>query len=160
MKNYRYVALVLATIGIIISTLYNHLLPNGQFLMGICIGVLFVILAQTLTNRWLTRNIKLDDLASNEELLLEEGSTNFSAFQAKSGKLFLTNKRLSFHSAGLLKKSEPSIDIKRSAIKKVATYDRALLPTGFQVHTKDGTAYAFGVDDREKWITTLDNSPE
>ncbi len=158
MKNYRYVALVLATVGIIISTLYNDLLPNGQFLMGICIGVLFVILAQALTNRWLNRNIKLDDLASNEEILLEEGSTNFSAFQAKSGKLFLTNKRLSFHSAGLFGKSNPPIDIKRSAIKKTAIYNRALLPTGFQVETKEGTTYAFAADDREKWIKMLEKN--
>ena len=156
MKNFRYVALVLATLGIIISTLYNHLIPNGQFLMGICIGILFVILAQTLTKRWLNRNIKLEDLATNEEILLEEGSTNFSAFQAKSGKLFLTNKRLYFQAAQFLGTPHPPIQIKRTTIKEVATYDRALLPTGFQLTTKEGTRYAFAVEDRATWIAALE----
>lgn len=155
MQNYRYVAIALATLGIVISTLYNDLIPNEMFLMGICMGVLFMVLAGTLTKRWLNRSIKLKDLAAGEEILLEEGSTYFKKYQSESGKLFLTNRRLVFYGKGVFRPSTTRITLKKSQIRMVAEYNRAMLPTGFQVKDKDGTVHAFAVDDRAAWIEKL-----
>ncbi len=153
MRSYRYIAIALATIGIVLTTLFNDIFPNGMFLMGICIGVLFAVLASTLTKAWLNRNIQLKDKGKNETILREEGSTYFQNFQGKSGKLFLTNKRLCFVGKGLRGNSQ--VTIRHSDIKDLTYYDRAMLPTGFQIRTKDGTIHAFAVDDRAAWIQAI-----
>lgn len=155
MKTYRFAALVIATLGVILSTLYNQLLPNAYFIMGLSIGILFAILATTLVNRWLYRKVELEDKGATETILLAEGSTYFANFQGKSGKLFLTNKRLCFiEKGGLGKKSSP-INIKRNHIKEVTPYNRAFLPAGFQIEVKDGAKHAFTVDDRAAWIKEI-----
>ncbi|MEM9991257.1 MAG: PH domain-containing protein [Bacteroidota bacterium] len=155
MKTYRYTAIVLASFGIILANFFGQYLPEPLLLMGICIGILFVIMASVLTKRWLHRSIQLKDIASNERILLEEGSTCFQRFQSESGKLFLTNRRLCFYGKGVFRTSTTRLQFKKSQIVAVTPYSRAWLPTGFQLKTKAGEQYAFAVDDQAKWITQI-----
>jgi len=138
----------------------NFWLKSDHFLvgifMGICLAILFFLLADTINRYLINRKIKNIELKNSEQLLLEEPSTHYTGNRGAMGKLFLTNKRLVFIKQSVLKAdTAPSVQIDRRHIKKIEDYNRAALPTGISIQLRKGESYTFAVDDREEWKTIL-----
>ena len=122
--------------------------------MGISLGLIFFILADSVNRYFINRKIVSVELKASEELIRAEPSTYYIGAKGIQGKLFLTNRRLIFQPQIKRGQHGKELSIERRQIKKIGNYDRAFLPTGFQAETRKAQ-YSFAVDDRKAWQQEL-----
>ncbi|MEM1325864.1 MAG: GRAM domain-containing protein [Bacteroidota bacterium] len=126
-----------------------------SMLMGVSLGLIFFILADSVNRYFINRKITSVELKANEELMRAEPSTYYIGSKGVQGKLFLTSKRLIFQPQIKRGQHGKELSIERRQIKQIGNYNRAFLPTGFQIETRK-EQYAFAVDDRKAWQEVLE----
>ncbi|MEM9846442.1 MAG: hypothetical protein AAF847_01035 [Bacteroidota bacterium] len=156
MKKVKRTVLICAALFLAAS---NYLLTSENsivsFAMGVCLALIFFLLADRINRYLINRKIKSIELNNGEQILLAEPSTSYKGNSGTMGKLFLTNKRLVFVQQSLFSSNSNTLQIERRHIKQVADYNRAGLPTGIGIQLKKGASYAFAVDDRVAWKEML-----
>jgi hypothetical protein len=158
MKQVKRITLLVTGLFLAVTTFF---LEEEYFfvsiLMGVCLGLVFFILADTVNRYFINRRITSVELKPNEQLLLAEPSTYYMGAKGIQGKLFLTNRRLIFQPQIKRGKNGKELSIERKYLKQIGDYNRAFLPTGFQLETRK-QEYAFAVDDRKAWQQALRSS--
>jgi len=134
----------------------NFLLDTENFLvgmfMGICLAIIFFLLADRINRYLINRRFPTIPLEGNETLVLSEPTTHYTGVKGTLGKLFLTTKRLVFvPQKARNMDSSVVLSFNRKSIKKMEEYDRAMLPTGFTLTINNGQQHTFAVEDREEW---------
>lgn len=156
MKKLKRLVLLLASAFLLFNT---FVFKNEHFaisvLMGVSLGLIFFIFADGINRYLIQKRVVMPEIKDGETLLLAEPSTRYIGAKGVMGKLLLTDRRILFQPQLKRGQHGKPVELKRRQIKQIENYDRAFLPTGIQLHLRNGDIYTFATDDRNEWKAKL-----
>lgn len=109
------------------------------------------------TSKMVTNSTKIET-APGEVIVFEGAANHFKGIEGVSGKLYLTDKKLVFKSHKLnIQNHELSI-ILRDIQKAGGFKPLNITDNGLLIDMSDGSTEKFVVENRDKWITTINGS--
>lgn len=125
---------------------------------GIISGIIFSWVVALFSNSRFVKSTTKIEIAADENIVFETLASHFKGMEAVGGKLYLTNKRLTFKSHKFNIQNH-RLDILLTNIISVNQYKSlGLVNNGLSINIKGGVIEKFVVNEIEEWIKKLNEN--